>query len=111
MNYRYNIGCSLSNLKGIRDFVRNTLNENHVPELQVSAIVLALDEMCSNLMIHGHHCNPEHIIELHIDHPGASAFIFEIIDNGSMFDITKFSEPDMESLVQDKRKGGLGIRL
>jgi serine/threonine-protein kinase RsbW len=111
MNYRYNIGCSLSNLKGIREFVRNVLNENHVPELQVSAIVLALDEMCSNLMIHGHHCNPEHIIELHIDHPGGSAFIFEIIDNGSMFDITKFSEPDMESLVQDKRKGGLGIRL
>ena len=35
MNYRYNIGCSLANLKGIRDFVRNALIENQVPEIQV----------------------------------------------------------------------------
>jgi len=111
MNYRYNIGCSLSNLKGIRDFVRNTLNENHVPELQISAIVLALDEMCSNLMIHAHHCNPEHVLELHINHPGQGTFVFEIIDDGNVFDINQFNEPGMESLVHEKRKGGLGIRL
>jgi len=111
MNYRYNIGCSLSNLKGIRDFVRNTLNENHVPELQISAIVLALDEMCSNLMIHAHHCNPEHFLELHINHPGKGTFVFEIIDDGNVFDINQFNEPGMDNLVHEKRKGGLGIRL
>jgi len=111
MNYRYNIGCSLSNLKGIRDFVRNTLNENHVPELQISAIVLALDEMCSNLMIHAHHCNPNHFLELHINHPDKGTYVFEIIDDGSVFDINQFAEPGMDSLVHEKRKGGLGIRL
>jgi hypothetical protein len=57
MSYQYNIGCSLSNLKGIREFVRNILKDQHVPEIEMSAIVLALDEMCSNLMIHAHHCN------------------------------------------------------
>ncbi len=111
MNYRYNIGCSLANLKGIREFVRTTLNESHVPELQVSAIVLALDEMCSNLMIHSHHCNPDHSLELHINHLTTTTFVFEIIDDGSVFDINQFIEPGMESLVHDKRKGGLGIRL
>jgi serine/threonine-protein kinase RsbW len=111
MNYRYNIGCSLSNLKGIRDFIRNTLNEKHVPELQISAIVLALDEMCSNLMIHAHHCNPDHIIELRIKQSGKHTFVFEIIDDGSVFDINQFIEPGVEGLVQEKRKGGLGIRL
>jgi len=111
MNYRYNIGCSLSNLKGIRDFVRNTLHENHVPELQISAIVLALDEMCSNLMIHAHHCNPNHFLELHINHPDKGIYVFEIIDDGSVFDINQFNEPGMDSLVHEKRKGGLGIRL
>jgi len=111
MNYRYNIGCSLSNLKGIRDFIRTTLDENHVPELQISSIVLALDEMCSNLMIHAHHCNPDHMLELHISHPGQDTFIFEIIDDGTVFDINQFAAPEMDSLVQEKRKGGLGIRL
>ncbi|MBS1682344.1 MAG: ATP-binding protein [Bacteroidetes bacterium] len=111
MNYRYNIGCSLANLKGIRDFVRTTLTENHVPELQVSAIVLALDEMCSNVMIHAHHCNPDDSLELQIRNPKAKTFVFEIIDDGSIFNINKFEEPDMQSLVHAKRKGGLGIRL
>ena len=82
-----------------------------MPELQISAIVLALDEMCSNLMIHGHHCNPNHILELHINHPKKDTYIFEILDDGSAFDINQFNEPGVESLVHEKRKGGLGIRL
>ncbi len=110
MNYQYKIGCSLSNLKGIRDFIRNTLNENQVPELQISSVVLALDEMCSNLMIHAHHCNPDHILELHINQEQHS-YIFEIIDEGNLFNINEFIEPGMERLVQEKKKGGLGIRL
>jgi serine/threonine-protein kinase RsbW len=111
MNYRYNIGCSLDNLKGIRDFVRTTLAENNVPEILISSMVLALDEMCSNVMIHAHHCNPDDLLELHIDQPNSNTFVFEIIDDGSTFDITQFTEPDLQTLIQDKRKGGIGIRL
>ncbi|HMR56701.1 MAG TPA: ATP-binding protein [Cyclobacteriaceae bacterium] len=111
MNYQYNIGCSLSNLKGIREFVRTSLKDQQVPEIEMSAIVLALDEMCSNLMIHAHHCNPEHMLELHIEIPAKGKFIFEIVDDGSIFDINEFHEPELDNLVHQKRKGGLGIRL
>lgn len=111
MSYQYNIGCSLANLKGIREFVRNTLKENQVSDLQIGAIVLALDEMCSNLMIHAHHCNPDHQLELRIHHETGTTFIFEIVDDGSMFDINQFVEPEIGNLVHEKRKGGLGIRL
>lgn len=111
MSYQYNIGCSLSNLKGIREFIRTSLRNHNVPELELSAIVLAIDEMCSNLMIHAHHCNPDHKIELRILDPKNSALIFEIIDEGNVFDINKFSEPKVDNLIHEKRKGGLGIRL
>jgi serine/threonine-protein kinase RsbW len=111
MNYQYSIGCSLANLKGIREFVRNALKENNVNDLQIGTIVLALDEMCSNLMIHAHHCNPDHKIELHIVHESGTTFVFEIIDDGSMFDINQFAEPKLGELIHEKRKGGLGIRL
>jgi serine/threonine-protein kinase RsbW len=37
--------------------------------------------------------------------------VFEIIDDGMMFDINQFSEPEIGNLVHEKRKGGLGIRL
>lgn len=111
MNYRYNIGCSLENLKGIRDFIRKSLEGQGLSEVTVNEIVLALDEMCSNLMIHAHHCNPDHILELHINVPKKKNLVFEIIDDGKIFDINQFTEPELGNLVHEKRKGGLGIRL
>lgn len=111
MNYRYNIGCSLNNLKGIREFIRTSLKNHDIPELELSAMVLAIDEMCSNLMIHAHHCNPDHKIELCIEKPSEGVLVFEIIDDGNVFDINAFTEPKMDNLIHEKRKGGLGIRL
>jgi serine/threonine-protein kinase RsbW len=111
MNYKYKVGCSIENLKGVRDFIRGTLKEHDVAELQISEMVLALDEMCSNLMIHAHQCNPDDLFELHIKVDKGNPVVFEIIDDGSAFDINQFSEPALGNLVHEKRKGGLGIRL
>ena len=111
MSYQYNIGCSLSNLKGIREFIRNSLKDQGIPEIDMAAIILALDEMCSNLMIHAHHCNPDHLLELHIDVPEKGKLVFEIIDDGSVFNINQFHSDNINDLVHEKRKGGLGIRL
>lgn len=111
MNYKYKVGCSIENLKGVRDFIRNTLKNHDVQDMQISEMVLALDEMCSNLMIHSHQCNPDELFELHILIQKGDPIVFEIIDDGTVFDINKFAEPDLGNLVHDKRKGGLGIRL
>ncbi|MCI0750275.1 MAG: ATP-binding protein [Flammeovirgaceae bacterium] len=111
MNYTYKVGCSIENLKGLRDFIRISLKTNGVPDLQISELVLALDEMCSNLMIHAHHCNPDDLFELHIDVKKGSPIVFEIVDDGTVFDINEFSEPGLDNLIHEKRKGGLGIRL
>jgi serine/threonine-protein kinase RsbW len=111
MNYKYKVGCSIENLKGVRDFIRGALKDHGVPDLQISEMVLALDEMCSNLMIHAHQCNPDDLFELHIVVEKDNPVIFEIIDDGSAFDINQFSEPELGNLVHEKRKGGLGIRL
>jgi serine/threonine-protein kinase RsbW len=74
-------------------------------------MVLALDEMCSNLMIHAHDCNPNEIFELHILVDKDDPVVFEIIDEGTAFDINQFKEPTMDNIIHEKRKGGLGIRL
>lgn len=111
MNYKYSIGCSLDNLKGIRDFIRKSLDGHGVTDVVLNEIVLAIDEMCSNLMIHAHHCNPEHYLELNIHIPKKGKLVFEIVDDANVFDINQFNEPNLDNLVHEKRKGGLGIRL
>lgn len=111
MNYKHKVGCNIENLKGVRDFIRVSLKEHGVPDLEISEVVLALDEMCSNLMIHAHHCNANDLFELHIKIEANKAVIFEIIDDGTVFDINQFMEPGLDSIIHEKRKGGLGIRL
>lgn len=111
MKYKYQVGCSIENLKGVRDFIRNSLKNHHISDLEISEMVLALDEMCSNLMIHAHHCNPDELFELHIVVENSDPVIFEIIDDGTVFDINSFAEPALDNIVHEKRKGGLGIRL
>ena len=111
MNYKQKVGCNIENLKGVRDFIRHTLKDHGVPDLQISELVLALDEMCSNLMIHSHRCNPEELFEINIILKKGDPIIFEIIDDGNTFDINQFAEPNLDNLVHEKRKGGLGIRL
>jgi len=111
MNYSYKVGCSIENLKGLRDFIRDSLKVNGVADLQISEMVLALDEMCSNLMIHAHHCNPDDLFELKINIKKGAPVVFEIVDDGTVFDINQFEEPGLDNLVHEKRKGGLGIRL
>lgn len=111
MNYQYNISCSLENLKGMRDFIRKSLRGHVASDVELNEIILALDEMCSNLMIHAHQCNPDHHLEMNIDVPQQNKVVFEIMDDGEMFDINRFHEPDLGNLIHEKRKGGLGIRL
>ncbi len=111
MNYKQKVGCNIENLKGVRDFIRTALKDHDLPDLQISELVLALDEMCSNLMIHSHRCNPEELFEINIILKKGGPIIFEIIDDGNTFDINQFSEPALGNLVHEKRKGGLGIRL
>ena len=111
MNYKQKVGCNIENLKGVRDFIRSALKKHGVPDLQIGELVLALDEMCSNLMIHSHRCNPEELFEVHVIVKKGGPVVFEIIDDGNTFDINQFSTPDLGNLVHEKRKGGLGIRL
>ena len=111
MKYKYKVGCSIENLKGVREFIRQSLQNHNISELEISEMVLALDEMCSNLMIHAHECNPEELFELHIVVDRNDPVVFEIIDKGKVFDINEFSEPSLNNIVHEKRKGGLGIRL
>ncbi|HMG93653.1 MAG TPA: ATP-binding protein [Chryseolinea sp.] len=111
MNYKFKVGCSIENLKDVRDFIRASLKNHGISDLEISEIVLALDEMCSNLMIHAHHCNPDDLFELHIHVEKNNPLVFELIDDGTVFDINEFTTPALDSIVHEKRKGGLGIRL
>lgn len=111
MEYRFKVPCSKSKLGDIREFLQQVLSENSIPEVTVNTLVLAVDEVCANLIIHSHNCNPDHHIELKVRVNGKSKITFDIIDHGIGFNIGDYKEPSISDIVNQKRKGGIGLML
>lgn len=111
MNYQLTISCSKGNLVKVRQFVTEVLENHHLKEIEAHKLVLAVDEVCANLIIHSNLCNPDHHIEVLVSLEPGKEVIFTIRDQGIEFDITSYSEPSMEEIVSSKRKGGVGLML
>ncbi|WP_420576971.1 ATP-binding protein [Ekhidna sp.] len=110
MGKKLTIGCKKDELVRIRQFTSDMLEEYNVPDLQAHKLVLAVDEVCANLIIHANDCNPQSHIEFNIDFK-PKQIIFTFRDRGAGFDINEYESPSMEELVSTRRQGGLGLML
>lgn len=110
MEYRFKVSCSKNKLGEIREFIKQVLDTHKVPELEKNTIVLAVDEVCANLIIHSHNCNAREQLELKVDISGKNV-TFDIIDNGIGFNIENYKEPSLNDIVKQKKKGGIGLML
>lgn len=111
MKYKMTIGCSKINLAQVRSFVADILKGNAFKEVEAHKLVLAVDEVCANLIIHSNHCNPNHSIEIAVDLTPHEKVIFIIKDKGDLFDFRHYQEPSLEDIVSAKKKGGVGLML
>jgi len=111
MEYKFKVPCSKNKLGEIREFLQRVLSENSIPEVTVNTLILAVDEVCANLIIHSHKCNPEEHLELKVKVDRSSEITFDIIDRGDGFNIGDYKEPLISDIVKQKRKGGIGLML
>ncbi len=111
MTHKFSTSCHKEKLQEIRQFVGEVLQDLGLPEAEAGKVILAVDEVCANLIIHSNKNQPEEKLELYVEEDGKNTIRFEIIDHGIGFDYSTYKEPDIEEIVQTKRKGGLGIML
>lgn len=110
MKHQMKISCQTAALSELRVFLKKTLGELHLSEVDQLQLILAVEEVCANLIIHSHKCNALDFIQLDIkQNPGK--LIFEITDEGKAFNMLDYEVPDLNKVKGDKRKGGLGIIL
>ncbi len=110
MNNVIRLNCTKQNLKPIRDFVSSYLRQLALSDILMNQIVLAVDEICANLIIHANHEDPAKFISLTIDLP-KDMIRFEIVDNGLAFKCSDYKDPDIKEHVKVGKKGGVGIAL
>lgn len=112
MNNKIKIVRNPENLKIVRDFVSKTLQSMSVPDLEINMMVLAVDEVCANRILHtpGNTSEGYNNIELEIQNDNNN-FTFLIRDTGDPYDINMHESPDIRKLIAEKRKGGIGLLL
>lgn len=104
------VSRSTDSLKKIRDFLGKILSENAVMDEEANLMVLAVDEICSNLILHADKDADSKDLQIKIINT-PEGFLFEILDKSAPFDQTSVSEPDLTGIIKEKKKGGIGLML
>ncbi|ANQ50407.2 ATP-binding protein [Flammeovirga yaeyamensis] len=105
------VNCETTNLHTIREFILSSLDEYSVPHAQRDMIVVAVDEVCANRMIHSNSCDPSKEIQVSVFNTSENEVIIEIKDGGDAFDIKTYHSPEITDVIKQHRKGGMGLRL
>lgn len=110
MKFNLKVYCEKTRLKDIRDFVEEKLKPHTNDELIINQLVLAVDEICANLIIHSNSCNPDEEINLQV-RVDANGVTFKITDKGKQFNFKEYKEPSIQEVVETRKKGGIGLLL
>ncbi len=106
------VHCSTYNLKEIRSFISTSLDELDIDSNDSNLIILAVDEICSNRIIHSNNCNIKEKITVNVTLTrDENGIYFEIKDSGIPFNIDEYQEPSIDDIVKNKIKGSLGLIL
>lgn len=110
MSHEIKLYCNTDQLAILRQFLDSILQDTPLSEVEQHQVILAVEEVCANLMIHSHGCNASESIDLNAKIKDQT-LIVEIKDFGQGFNILEYQEPEISHVVRTKRKGGLGIIL
>jgi serine/threonine-protein kinase RsbW len=110
MNHKLNLSCSTAALAELRSFLQQNKAIFKLSEVDRHQVTLAVEEVCANLIIHSHACNPKEEIHLEVKELNKK-IIVEITDKGDAFNLLDYKVPDLSQVIEEKRKGGIGILL
>lgn len=110
MNNSIQISCDKRNLQLIRNFVSEFLSAYALSDVLQNQIILAVDEISANLIIHANQTDNSKFICLSIFRKNGG-FLFELTDRGRSFNPGNSVEPDVEQFIKERKKGGLGLAL
>ncbi|MBA9079683.1 MULTISPECIES: ATP-binding protein [Rufibacter] len=110
MTNKIRVSCDRKNLKTIRTFVTDTLAPVHLSEITLNQIILAVDEICANLIIHANQEDSQKFLNLTIRYDDKE-MVFELSDNGKAFERANYREPNIQDNIRMGKKGGVGVAL
>jgi len=103
------VAAELNNLPTIRRFIQESGAALAVPAMVIDDLVLAVDELATNVIRHGYRGEPGDIgIEMQCQ---AEAIVIRLRDHAPPFDPTRQPNTDVTAPLERRPVGGLGIFL
>ena len=108
--FTLHVPSSTENLALIREFVTNIATQSGLESSDVAKLELAVDEACANVIEHayGHDTTKEVVVRATFDD---ETLRIDVEDTGRGFDPDSVQPEELERLNQDRKSGGLGMRL
>jgi serine/threonine-protein kinase RsbW len=103
------VAAKLSNLAGIRNFIRTTLSPVCMDEDFLYELILAVEEAVTNIILHGYD-GKNGVITILIQPNGASVEIV-LQDDAPPFDPTQVPAPRLDLPLDERPLGGLGVYI
>ncbi len=111
MTGELSIPCNKTNLKIVRTFLQCELMSAFSTE-DLNLIILCIDEICANIIIHEEEKNLNKNLQvkynLNLDR---EIITFTIKHQGDNFNYNSYKEPKLNNLIEEKKKGGIGLLL
>ena len=105
------ITCSRQNLKQVRDFVSGFLAAAHLTDMAINQVVLAVDEVVANFIIHANGEDEAQFLDLTLVLDNRDLEV-EIEDHGGTIYLpAAHQNPDLRDYIRQGRKGGVGMAL
>jgi serine/threonine-protein kinase RsbW len=105
----FEVYAKLENLALIRDFVQETATALAADPDMLFNVVLAVNEVATNIMIHGYQGQPG-LIEIEVGRAGNS-LVVRLRDQAPPFDPTAVPDPDLSLPLEERPLGKMGVYL
>ena len=107
--FKLQVKADLGNLSNIADFTTRSTRELGLNEKGIFQIQLAVDEVVSNIILHGYtHQTGPILLTIWKEN---DKIIIRIQDRGEPFNPLEADEPDLGAPLEERSPGGLGIHF
>ena len=102
------VEAKLENLATLREFVSDAATSIGLDDVEINALMLAVDEAATNIIVHGYGRSGQGSIEMSIAADN-DRFVIRLRDNAPHFDPTDVPEPDLDLPLEQRPLGGMGV--
>ena len=107
---RFSLAPELSDIGNLFRMIETFGEANDLPEPKVYVVNLMLDELVTNLVMHGNSNSGTLKANIRLE-VGEGGIVLTVEDDGQPFDPTAAEAPDVDAALEDRQVGKLGLHF